>query len=160
MTATAHIKLLAEARNKDGELIHDLLLPCPVRISSTYQPRPYHPDNHCATCANGFIPNEDPMALIAAAEARGQVSIHFMLKWSVRLGNSVDGWQGEGYSEDFFTALANAMVKATESLAANWERCTGDNEWPCNNGWASGGIAKKRPCTVCSGTGFEVTEGD
>ena len=107
-------KLLAEARNKDGELIHPgLLLHCPKRggliddIGVTYGLN--HPPE-CAGCGgSNFIPNPDPDALKDAANAQGWM-VQFAPGGTVQVGKPEEAWWHQGKD------LADAMVKATEAL--------------------------------------------
>lgn len=162
------LNLLARAE-KDGEPVHDLLLKCP---SETHDPcskefgysvrgATYYEQIDIPTCTNGYIPNPELMALIAAAQKQGwQV-------WFTREGHVELPYvrSGEGNGADNQAALINAMVQATAPLVDNWVECVsclGDGEiaWsPVSNPMPPQEVHRET-CAVCAGTGYVEADHD
>ena len=121
----------------------------------------------CERCVgNAFIPNPDPMALIAAAQAQGW-NLEFVSHGGIV--NVTDDYvpnqhikQGRG--SDNQSALEDALFQATEALEPdNWAKCPacGETMNPGGNPYFSIGgneMPDGSDCPDCDGAGIVLLE--
>ena len=130
------MNLLARAE-KDGEPIHPgLRVDCNHLYCGLRQD--HNNVMHCPKCTLmwqkrgltpvGYTPNEDVGALIIACQKQGWVVV-FVQPGTVMLDN-VTRIAVLGKGLDNPSALIDATIKATATVADNWEKCNG--EWHHN----------------------------
>ena len=121
MTKPDHQMDLLSRATKDGEVLYPGLRK-PLQECVGPDHRYDHP-GPCVTAPSNtyFIPNPDPMALIAAAQGQGWVPIFYKEGYVELERIKVGGAVGVGTGPDNLSALIDSLFQAID--AENWGKC-------------------------------------
>lgn len=140
------LDLLARAEDADGK-------PMYLGLSREWQEQ----DRGIIPYGSVNIPNPDPMAMVAAAQAQGWVITFAVSGHDVSLYKKVPSIKTHGSGLNNLAALTDVIFHATETLAVNWGECPWKH-YPESGCQGSPGVDMARPKQTCHGTGKVLKE--